>query len=143
MKIEFNPTGTHLRNGFLKIRLDLYPELNDKTYPLHYVDHYDRELTQAEMDDSDLAKLVPTHKEVNPCLCHFLIIDPDMTNSEVIAYAKTIFDGATMLELDNILSEVVLDKTRLSHLMSMKLGKGKKTQLPLAILKDKFVGLRF
>ena len=37
MQIKFNPTGTHVKNGLLKVRLDLYPEPTEKTFVLHNI----------------------------------------------------------------------------------------------------------
>ena len=37
MNVKFNPTGTHLHKGHLKIRLDVYPDVTAKTYPLHHI----------------------------------------------------------------------------------------------------------
>ncbi len=37
MLAKFNPTGTHVHKGFLKVRIDLYPDIGDKTYPIHHI----------------------------------------------------------------------------------------------------------
>lgn len=37
MRIEFNPTGTHVHKDFLNIRLDFYPDPTDKTYAIHHI----------------------------------------------------------------------------------------------------------
>ena len=149
MIVKFNPTGTHVHKDFLKIRLDLYPEATDKTYPIHYVDHYDREPTQEELDNPTLLALIPTHKELNPCLCHFIKINPDITLTDLIAIIKTIFDATTVSKLDTLSSELKPDYLeQLRSVMSSKLGKGNpvtttkdgKFALITAEL-DKFVGL--
>lgn len=37
MIARFNPTGTHVHKGFLKVRIDLYPDITSKTYPIHHI----------------------------------------------------------------------------------------------------------
>ncbi len=125
MIAKFNPTGTHIYEDFLKVRIDLYPEVGDKTYPIHYVDHYDREPTQKEEDNPTLLALIPTHKEVNPCLCHFLTIDPSISLGDLAQYIKITFDKQTLNKLDNILSSPQINLVQLNQLMNLKLGNGK------------------
>ena len=109
MRIVFNPSGTHIHKGFLKVRVDLYPESADKTYALHYVDHFDREPTEEELADEAKLALIPTHKEVNPCLCHFMVIAVDDTPDEILQMAKDLFDNDTVAQLDNFLSQPIID----------------------------------
>lgn len=113
MKIKFNPTGTHIRKGKLLIRLDLYPDSKYKTYAIQFIDIFARALTKAESERVDevltekaknLQKLVPTKKQLNPFLCHFIAIDPNMTKIELKKYIKETFDVETLTKLDNILS---------------------------------------
>jgi len=112
MIIKFNPTGTHIYKGFLKVRLDLYPDIGDETYPLHYVDQVDSE--------GNLTGL----KQLNPCLCHFLKIDPAISITGLIEQVKAIFDKATLTSLDYALSSFNADVV--SQIMRDKLGTGKK-----------------
>jgi len=114
MKIKFNGTGTHLKNGKLLIRLDFYSDLTCKTYTQQNVDVFTRELTKEERERDEnevltekakeLQKLVPTKKQLNPFLCHFISIDSNMTKGELIAYIKTTFKRSTLEQLDDILS---------------------------------------
>ena len=134
MKIKFNETGTHIRNGRLKIRLDFYPDSLSKTYALQNVNVFARELTEAEDEIVDgvltekakeLRKLVSTKKQLNPFLCHFIAIDPNMTREELIAYIMTTFRKDTLTQLDDILS--VDDRKNELHLvLKDKLGKREK-----------------
>ena len=124
MIVKFNPTGTHIHNGFLKVRLDLYPEVGDKTYPIHYVDKYDREPTEEEWADEAKLALIPIHKELNPCLCHFVKVNPDIKALELGALAKTIFDNTTKLGLDDALSRGNTQKV--SEIMRLKCGTGER-----------------
>jgi len=131
MKIKFNPTGTHLKDGKLKIRLDFYPDSSSKTYSQQYVDVFAREFTEEEKkrdengtlteQATELRKLVPTKKQLNPFLCHFISINPDMTKGELISYIRTTFNKKTLSELDDILS-VDNRKNELHLVLKDKLG---------------------
>lgn len=110
MLVKFNPSGTHIHKGYLKVRIDLYPEPVDKTYTIHYVD---------EVDDEGQ----PTgQKKVNPCLCHFIKVDKNISLPDFQATLAGHFDTPTKLELDNALS--VFDTPRVTTLMKTKLGDG-------------------
>ena len=123
MKAVFNPTGTHVQNGTLKIRVDIYPDPSSKTYVQHYVDKPDRPLTQEELDDPVKRALVPTHKELNPCLCHFIKVDETITKSEMEKVIRNTFDVGTLVGLDDALSN--LDMPEVTRLMKPKSGQEK------------------
>ena len=103
--VKINPTGTHIQHGFLKVRVDIYPSPSDKTYPIHYVDKPDRPYTEEELENEELQALVPKHKELNPCLCHFIKIDPEATFGELVAEIRRAIDPSTFRQIDNILFE--------------------------------------
>lgn len=98
----FEPSGTHIHKGVLQVRVDLYPQVEDRTSLMHYVDHFDRSPTAEEIADSYLLSLIPTHKEMNPCLCHFISV-PE-TVSDLRGYIHQTFDYATLATLDNVLT---------------------------------------
>lgn len=98
---EINQSGTSIEKGHLYVRVDIYPPLGSKTYPLYYVDHFDREPTEAELTDEALLALIPTHKELNPILCHFIRIDPATTKAELETIIKQTFDANTLQQLDD------------------------------------------
>lgn len=123
--IKFNETGTHIQHGFLKVRVDIYPSSTDKTYPIHYVDKPDRPYTEEELENEELQALVPTHKELNPCLCHFIKIDPETTRGELEARVREILDADTLKQLDNILSKPTIRQEGLKELMKPKSGGGR------------------
>lgn len=123
MRVKMNPTGTHERNGFLKVRLDLYPAVGDKTHKIHYVDKPVRPYTKEELEDEDKRKQVPTKKELNPCLCHFVTVDKDITRAELEALIRETFDGTTIRGLDEALSKD--DRDRVGRIMRSKTGSGR------------------
>lgn len=122
MLVKVNPTGTHERDGLLKIRLDLYPGIGDKTYQIHYVDKPVRPYTEAELEDESLRVLVPTKKELNPCLCHFVTVDKDITQAELRVLIRKTFDRKTLHSLDEALSGD--DRKKVSLIMRNKKGDG-------------------
>lgn len=115
--IKFNETGTHIQHGILKVRVDVYPSPTDKTYPIHYVDkpiipeggypgEVDIEGNPINQEDyNNWIASLPTKKELNPCLCHFIKIDPETTRQELEAKIREIFDPETFNRIDNILFE--------------------------------------
>lgn len=110
---RFNDSGTHTKNGWLKVRFDLRYGQGSKTYPLHYVDHFDLQPTDEELEDESRLVLIPTHKELNPAICHFITIAPETTREELEAKVREIFDTDTLSQLDNLLSDVEwLDATK-------------------------------
>lgn len=69
MIARFNPTGTHIHKGFLKVRIDLYPEPTDKTFAIHWIDRPPRLLGETEpvspelKDAATFAYICPQHGE--------------------------------------------------------------------------------
>jgi len=129
---KFNETGTHIQHGFLKIRIDLYPDVSSKTHKLHYVDKPiipESGIPKRLTDEEFQAWLegLPTEKELNPCLCHFIKIDTTATRPALEAEIKGTFDKPTFRQLDDLLSDI--DKPekrlRLGQLMKPKAGRGK------------------
>jgi len=131
MKVKFNYTGTHIHKGRLLIRLDLYPDPTYKTYTMQNINVFARELTQEEKEIDErgiltekakkLQRLIPTKKQLNPFLCHFIAVDLNITKQDLKAYIKEIFDKDTLEELDDILS-VDDRKLDLEPLLRDKLG---------------------
>ncbi len=103
MYVKFNPTGTHIRNGWLKVRFDLYPDVASQTYASQYVPHFDREPTKEELADRSKLALIPTHLELNPCLCHFITVPEFFTPEDLENYAYGVFDKDILATLDNLL----------------------------------------
>ena len=115
MKAIFNHTGTHIKNGLLKVRVDLYPDPTDKTYALHYVSvpvipvggypgKVDGEGSPLDQADYN-AWLVglPHVMQLNPCLCHFIKVPEDINKGQLQAYIEQLFTPDCLATLDEAL----------------------------------------
>ncbi len=102
---QINESGIHTKSNYLKVRVDIYPPIGSRTYPLHYVDHFDRQPTEEEFADETQLALVPKHKELNPCLCHFFTANPEDTKTVIEDRVRAIFDAHTLQGLDDELAE--------------------------------------
>ncbi len=132
MLSKFNPTGTHVHKGFLKVRIDLYPDIGNKTYAIHHVQVpvFPSEGYQGEVDDwgnpidqSDYDKWfdgLPRVWQLNPCLCHFVKVDPDTGILELQSLKTLTFDKVTVAKLDDALIEDNITEVR--QIMKTKLG---------------------
>ncbi len=124
-RAKINESGTHIHKGFLKVRVDIYSPIGSKTYSLHWVDHYNREPTDEELLDEALLALIPTHKELNPCLCHFITISPEITKKELRDKVKELFDASTLIQLDDSLPKPN-SLQDVHRIMLSKFGDGRK-----------------
>lgn len=131
MIAKFNPTGTHIHKGFLKVRIDLYPDVTDKTYPIHHIQVpvIPEEGYQGEMDemgspvDIDAYNAwkdgLPKVWQLNPALCHFIRIKEASTKASLTDYLEQIFNPTLIKTLDDSL--ILPNSSHLiSHLMRNK-----------------------
>ena len=134
MIAKFNPTGTHAHKAYVKVRVDLVPEPGDKTYGIHHVQvpvipegGYPGKVDDMDIpiDMEDYNKWLdglPKVWQVNPCLCHFIKVDPDISLLEFQAKLLEYFDSAAKLGLDDALFGS--DSTMLWNIVKTKLGDG-------------------
>lgn len=132
MRVAFNPSGTHVSGGRLRMRVDVYPSDKDKTYARQYVDKPTRPLTQAEMDDPALAALVPKVKSLNPCLCHFITVSSSTPRLDLAKLMQSMFDKSTLGQLDTLLSQTEIPLAAVNEVMKTKLGNG----LPVGLVDE-------
>jgi hypothetical protein len=117
--IKYNPTGTHIKDGYLKIRLDFYPSPASKTWEHHHV--YVIKESSPEylagykgvldkdgnpVDENDYAIWLTSLPRVwrdNPALCHFVIVPPDITSDGLQSYIIQKFSSDVIATLDDIL----------------------------------------
>lgn len=121
---KVNKSGTHIHKDFLKVRVDIYPDVESKTYHLHYVDKLDRLPTEEEMADKEKFDLIPTHKELNPCLCHFITVNPKITKKQLVREVQQLFTTNTISRLDSALS--TSNSLLVNQIMQSKSGNGRK-----------------
>lgn len=114
--IKFNPTGTHIKNRLLKVRLDIYiDDPTGKTYGEHYiqvpteplpddVDDKDGNIIQAKFDQ--WWATVPKIWRLNPALCHFVTVPETVELADLQEYVARLFDADTVATLDNALVQL-------------------------------------
>jgi len=103
VKIKFNATGTHVNRGLLKVRLDFYPDESDKCYPTFYINQWVREPTDEEMADDAKLALIPTHKVLTPCLCHFITVPENLVVADFTDYILSMLDKDTLASIDGFI----------------------------------------
>ena len=128
MIAKFNPTGTHIHNGFLKARIDLYPEPTDKTYAMHHVqvpviplEGFTGKLDKMGSPVDQNAYTVwldglPKVWQLNPALCHFITIKADTTPLQLVQMVKELFDKTTLSQLDDLLSQPIINLSGVTKL---------------------------
>lgn len=135
MIARINATGTHVRNNVLYIRVDLIPEPSDSSYAIYHVEVPDMtgQLYPGELDSMgdpvDFAAFeawiasLPKVWVTNPCVCHFLSVDPGMTFNQLRSALRNLFKAADAAMIDSIMSEADTI-TRIGDYMRPKKGKG-------------------
>lgn len=136
---KFNETGTHAkgifkrrpteeewkdpiklisvpRDHYIKVRVDLYPAEGTKTYTQQYID-------ETVWDEDRQEVILTGKKKLNPCLCHFIKIDPETTRAELEAYVRSIFDSSTRASLDIALASG--NSNAVSSIMKSRAGFGR------------------
>jgi len=130
LKAKFNKIRIEL-NGELQVRVDVYPDVADVAlHKKHYVDKPDNpyalsleEELSKEIDQERYDKWwkeVSKHKELNPCLCHFVKIDDKVTKDSLESFILNTFDTETLIDLDEALSKPSVDIRSVSCIMKGK-----------------------
>jgi hypothetical protein len=94
MIIKFAPSGTHTHHGQLKIRLDLYPDIGDKSYSKNHI------------LDNGVWKL-------NPCLVIFAGVDENITPDYLTQFIGDTLKSDVLTTIDNAMVQ-----TNAAHLIS-------------------------
>jgi hypothetical protein len=141
MLIKFNESGTHIKNGKLKIRFDIYPDVNSKTHKDQYVDVPSRPYEGAELEKDEtgvytpaalaLHALVPKVKQLNPFLCMFFTVPPSLTKPQLLTFLVNNYGKSLLDQLDTIISENT--SSRLNEFLKGKMVIG---EVPDAVESD-------
>ncbi len=124
LDIRFEPSGTHIKDGYLKIRLDFYPNPEDKSYvaqhvqivdvnSLEYIVGYQGKVDKEgiPLDELDYQKWYDSLPKVwvtNPTLCNFVVVPPDITDQELQDYIYNTFYADVTTTIDDIISDIHL-----------------------------------
>ncbi len=152
MIAKFNPTGTHIYKGYLKVRIDLYPDIGDKTYPLHHIqvpvfppEGYQGAVDEigGAIDEEDYKNWIdglPKTWQLNPALCHFINIDSGTSTRELRQIIRELFDKAILLQLDDLLSQPIIDIRGVEKLRERRIT-NKATVADIATVNSRFSSL--
>jgi hypothetical protein len=113
MQIKFEPSGTSVHKDQLKIRLDLFPDVGEKSYTQNYVnvpvipvggypgkvDAMGQPVNQKQYD-TWLAGL-PRIWQLNPCLSVFVGVDANVTKTLLSEYVNDILKSDVLATIDD------------------------------------------
>jgi len=118
LHIKVNVSGTHIdQSGYLKVRLDFYPDIDDKSYSMQrvfapvvpetgYPGIVDKYGTPVDMQDYVLwYECLPKQWVINPALSHFITVSPDITAEVLADTIKSVFNGNVTATIDDIVTK--------------------------------------
>jgi hypothetical protein len=141
MLIKFESSGTHVHKEQLKIRLDLYPDVGEKSYAQNYVyvpvipesgypGKVDEMGSPVDQKDYDLWEAgLPHIWQLNPCLSVFVKVDENITKTLLTQFCVDILKSDVLATIDDAMIQL-----NSAHLISpyMNSKQSPKTQLSLA-----------
>jgi hypothetical protein len=119
MHVKVEPTGTLETKGLVQVRLCMYLDEGDYGYEKHFIETPERALTDKELEDPELAELVPVVGQVNPFHNHFIYVDHSTSDKEIMDKAEILTKEAYILwsgdkllniENDDVVFPEVVDK---------------------------------
>ena len=122
MFVKVEPSGCCERKGMVQIRFCMFLDEGDYGYDKHHVQVPERDLTEAEIADPELAAKVPRVWQVNPFHNHFIYVEPDTADGEIMdigeaflheAYIKWACEQKLDLVNPPIERPTVIDNTRI------------------------------
>jgi len=121
MYVKVEPSGCTERKGLVQVRFCMYLDEDDYGYNIHHIQVPERELTKEELADSELAKKVPKVWKNNPFHNHFIYVEPDTTDEEIMdigeaflheAYTKWACGGGLDLKNSPVAFHIPTDGVR-------------------------------
>ena len=94
MFVKVENSGCCERNQMLQIRFAMYLDSTDYGYDITRVEVYERDLTEAELNDETLANLVPKVWQTNPFHNHFNYVDPSLSDVEILDLGEALLKEA-------------------------------------------------
>lgn len=143
--IVFNPSGTHRdSDGYIKIRLDIYPSEGMETYNSHHVwvPAEDVPLNLTDKQFQEWLKNVKKIEQYNPMLCHFVVLPGDTTQDRLRQFILDVFTPQFLADIDGNLAQVD-GVHRISPLMRSKgiLEKRKTLESDISDINNRFNNL--
>ena len=94
MYVRVEPSGCDERKGLIQVRFAMHLEPVDYGYDKHYVQVPEREYTQMEIEEPALRELVPKVWQNNPFHNHFVYVEPDITERELMDISESFLNEA-------------------------------------------------
>jgi len=118
--IKFNPTGTHVQKGFLRVRFDVFiDDPTSKTYSMFYIpviDETSQEYLNGYKGERDMSKpslktspyglwlaSLPRIWKITEALSYFVNIPETVVVDDLMEYITRLFDANTIATIDNVL----------------------------------------
>ncbi len=92
MFVKVEPTGCCERKGLVQVRFCVYLEEGDYNYEKHYVQVYERPLTEKELVNPKLAELVPKVWQNNPFHNHFIYVEPETPDETIMDIGQAVLE---------------------------------------------------
>ncbi len=88
MYVTVEPSGCCEVGGLVQIRFSMFLDEGDFGYEKHHVQVFGRPLTVEEINNPELAKAVPKVWQVNPFHNHFIYVEPNTPDEEIMAIGE-------------------------------------------------------
>ncbi len=109
MFVKIEPSGCCERRGMVQIRLCMYLDSKDYGYEKHYVQVPERSLIEDEAKDPKLADKVPKVWQNNPFHNHFIQVEPDTSEKEIMDIAEAFLHEAYIKWSSDVKLDLVND----------------------------------
>lgn len=133
MYVKIDPSGCTERKGLVQVRFAMYLDPGDYGYDVYHVQVPERALTEEELDDPALADLVPLKWQTNPFHNHFIYVEPETLDKNIMdigeaflreAYSKWANDEKLDLKNPPLAFPATFDSDALAaKIQSLKMSK--------------------
>ena len=94
MFVRVEPSGCCERKGLVQIRFCMYLDEGDYGYDIHHIQVPERPLTEKEISNPKLAEKVKKVWQTNPFHNHFIYVEPDTSDEEIMNIGQAFLEEA-------------------------------------------------
>ncbi len=94
MFVKVEPSGCYERKGLVQVRFSMYLDEGDYGYDVHHIQVPERPLTEEELANPKLAEKVPKVWQTNPFHNHFIYVEPETSDEEIMDIGQTFLEEA-------------------------------------------------